>query len=193
MKKIIALLLVAVMAVSVFAACGSNGGDTNNGGANGAAAPADSIEVLNTIWGAYTDEDKLFSIVGGDGEDMSMDAPGKVDDLENLQYTVYVPAEEVINVADAAFMQHAMNANTFSCGVMKLAEGVDAETFATTMKDAILNNQWMCGFPEKLVIAQIADNYILVAFGLNDAIAPFQTKLAEAYADANVLFVEDIL
>lgn len=190
MKKIIALLLVAVMAVSVFAACGSKT-ETNNGG-NDAAAPADSLEVLSTIWGKYSDEEK-FPIIGSTGENMTMDIPGKVDNLEDLQYTVYVPAEEVINVADAAFMQHAMNANTFSCGAMKLAEGVDAQTFATTMKDAVLNTQWMCGFPEKLVVAQIADEYILVAFGLNDAMTPFQTKLAEAYADANVLFVEDIL
>ncbi len=186
MKKIIALLLVATMALSVFAACGNNGG--KNAG-NGAAS---ALEVLENIWGKYEEADKLFPIMGGDGEDMVMDAPGKIDDIDNLQYIVYVPAEEIINVDDAATMQHAMNANSFTCGVMHMAEGVDAETFATTMKDTIMNNQWMCGFPEKLVVAAIGD-YILVAFGLNDAMTPFQTKLAEAYADANVMFVEDIL
>ncbi|MBQ7341206.1 MAG: hypothetical protein IJW41_03470 [Oscillospiraceae bacterium] len=189
MKKIIALLLVVVMAVSVFAACGKGG---ENGGETAGNGPASALEILETVWGKYEDADKLFPIMGGDGEDMSMDAPGKIDELENLQYIVYVPAEEIINVDDAATMQHAMNANSFTCGVMHMAEGVDAETFATTMKDTILNNQWMCGFPEKLVVAAIGD-YILVAFGLNDAMTPFQTKLAEAYADANVLFIEDIL
>ena len=192
MKKLISLLLVLVMAVSVFAGCGgNNGGDTDtNGGAN---VPADALEILNTIWGKYEEADKLFPVMGGDGENVVMDAPGAVTTMDNLQYIMYVPAEEIINVDNAATMQHAMNANSFSCGVMHMAEGVDAETFATTMKDTILNNQWMCGFPEKLVVAVIGNEYVLVAFGLNDAMTPFQTKLAEAYADANVLFVEDIL
>ena len=186
MKKIIALLLVVVMAVAMFAACSNKGETAGNG--NG---PASALEVLNTVWGKYEEADKLFPVMGGDGEDMIMDNPDKVDDLENLQYTLYVPAEEIINVTEAAFMQHAMNANTFSCGAVKLAEGVDLETFATTMKDTLLNNQWMCGFPEKLVIASIGADYVVIAFGVNDAMTPFQTKLAEAYADANILFAED--
>lgn len=185
MKKIIAMLLVVVMAVSVFAACGSN--ETADNGGN-AATSVSAIDALNTIWGAYTDEDKLFPVMGGDG---TMDAPGKIDELENLQYIMYVPAEEIINVAEAATMQHAMNANTFSCGAVKLAEGVDLQTFATTMKDTLLNNQWMCGFPEKLVIASVGADCVVIAFGVNDAMTPFQTKLTEAYADANVLFAED--
>jgi len=188
MKKIIAMLLVVVMAVSVFAACGGN--ETAGSGDN-AATSVSAIDALNTIWGKYEDADKLFPVMGGDGEDMTMDAPGKIDELENLQYIMYVPAEEIINVSEAATMQHAMNANTFSCGAVKLAEGVDLQTFATTMKDALLNNQWMCGFPEKLVIASVGADCVVIAFGVNDAMTPFQTKLTEAYADANVLFAED--
>jgi uncharacterized protein YceK len=191
MKKIIAMLLVVVMAVSVFAACGSNETADNGDKGGNTAAPASALEVLETIWGKYTDEDKLFPVMGGDGEDMSMDVPGKIDEMENLQYIMYVPAEEIINVSDAATMQHAMNANTFSCGAVKLAEGVDLQTFAATMKDTLLNNQWMCGFPEKLLIASVGAEYVVIAFGLNDAMTPFQTKLTEAYADANVLFAED--
>ncbi len=185
MKKIIALLLVAVMAVAMFAACGGNEGGSNTN------VEVTALEVLNTVWGKYEEADKLFPVMGGDGEDMIMDNPDKVDELDNLQYVMYVPAEEVINVTEAAFMQHAMNANTFSCSAMKLAEGVDLETFATTMKDTLLNNQWMCGFPEKLVVASVGADCVVIAFGVNDAMTPFQTKLAEAYADANILFAED--
>lgn len=184
MKKIIAMLLVLVMAVSLFAACGNEGGNDTN-------AEVNALDVLSTIWGKYTDEDKLFPIMGGDGEDMVMDNPAKVDELDNLQYIMYVPAEEVINVSEAAYMQNAMNANSFSCAAMKLAEGVDLQTFATTMKDTLLNNHWMCGFPEKLVIASVGADCVVIAFGVNDAMTPFQIKLAEAYADANVLFAED--
>ena len=88
-------------------------------------------------------------------------------------------------------MIHMMNANTFTCGVVHLTEGTDVAAFANTMRDAVQGNQWMCGFPETLVIASIG-NYVLVAFGINDAMNPFQTHFAEAYPNANVLFNEAI-
>lgn len=192
MKKIIALLLVLVMAVSLFAACGSKGGSEKkeNGGSD-AAVSVGALEAAEAIWAQYDEAERLFPIMGGDGENIVMDAPGAISDKENLQYILYVPAEEVINVTEAATMIHAMNANTFSCGVVKLAEGVDLPTFATTMKDALLNNQWMCGFPEKLVIASIGADCVVIAFGVNDAMTPFQAELAAAYANAEVLFAED--
>jgi hypothetical protein len=192
MKKIIALLLVLVMAVSLFAACGSKGGNENKGnGGSEAEVSVSAMEAVEAIWAQYSEEERMFPIMGGDGEDMTMDAPGKIDEMEILQYILYVPAEEVINVTEAATMIHAMNANTFSCGVVKLAEGVDLPTFATTMKDALLNNHWMCGFPEKLVIASIGADCVVIAFGVNDAMTPFQAELAAAYANAEVLFAED--
>ena len=95
-------------------------------------------------------------------------------------------------VDDAATMIHMMNANNFTGAVLHLNEGEDAAAFAATAKESIMNAQWMCGFPEKLVIADMGGNYLLVVFGLNDAVNPFEAKLTEAYASANVLYSEAI-
>ena len=89
-------------------------------------------------------------------------------------------------------MIHMMNANTFTCGAVRLVEGADVEAFANTMRDAIQNNQWMCGFPETLTIAVIDGEYVLIAFGVNDAMNPFMTHFAEAYAEAEILFNEAV-
>jgi hypothetical protein len=89
-------------------------------------------------------------------------------------------------------MIHMMNANTFTCGVVHLTEGADAAAFAQAMRDAIQGNQWMCGFPETLVIAVVDGEYVLVTFGLNDAVLPFMNHFSEVYVDAEILFNEAI-
>ena len=103
-----------------------------------------------------------------------------------------IPQEQITNVDGVASMMHMMNANSFTCGVYHMAAGADAAAFADTMKNVVLNNQWMCGFPETLVIANIAGEYVLVAFGINDAMNPFQTNFAAAYPEAQVLVNEPI-
>ena len=189
MKKLISLALVLAMALSVLAGCG----DQTNGG-NETAAPASALEVLENVWAAYG-EDEKFSVIGGNMENPVDGAPGNYDMAyaENLSYNLVVPAEELGNVTEAATMIHMMNANTFTAGVVKLADGVDVAAFASTMHDALVNNMWMCGMPEYMVIADMGGSYVLVAFGVNDAMTPFQAHLTEAYPAVNVLYGESMI
>ena len=193
MKKLISLLLVFVMALSVMAGCADDGDTTNETTepAETVAAPASALEVLENIWALYGDNEK-FPLMGGDPANGSMDAPAvwSNDVLVDLSYSLQIPEAEMDNVADAASMIHMMNANTFTGAVVHLNEGVDVSAFATNAKDSIMVAQWMCGFPEKLVIADLGGNYLLIAFGVNDAMGPFEAKLAEAYPSANVLYSE---
>ena len=192
MKKLISLALVLAMALSVLAGCGA---PADNGGANNeVAAPASALEVLENIWNKYG-EDEMFPVIGGNMENPVDGAPGNYDMAyaENLPYNLIIPAEELGNVTEAASMIHMMNANTFTAGVVKLADGVDVAAFAATMHDALVNNHWMCGMPEYMVIADMGGNYLLVAFGVNDAMTPFQAHMAEAYADVTPLYSESMV
>ena len=193
MKKLISLLLVLVMAVSVMAGCTSGENTETSEPAAAVTGPASALEVLENIWALYGDEEK-FPVMGGNPEGGVMDVPAVWDAeyLVNLSYSLQLPEAEMENVADAASMINMMNTNTFTGAVLHLNEGVDAATFAATAKDAIKSAQWMCGFPEKLVIADLGGQYLLIAYGVNDAMGPFEAKLAEAYADANVLYSEAI-
>ena len=211
MKKIISLALAGVMALSL-AACGSSkpaettapettvpettvAPETTAPEAEtqAPAASTGSLAVLENIWNLYA-EDEKFAVIGGNIEAPVDGAPGIYDMAyaENLTWNLLIPEDQLANVDEAATMVHMMNANTFTCGVVHLAEGADATTFGNTMRDAIQNNQWMCGFPETLTIAVIEDAYVLIAFGVNDAMNPFMTHFGEAYPDVQVLFNEAI-
>ena len=192
MKKIIALLLALVMTASM-AACApaANNGETTTAPVETTTEPAvtiaSALEILETVWGQFGDDEKFF-VMGGDFDNMVDGAPGKASNTDFLTGNLIVPADQTANITDAASLIHAMNANTFTCAAYAVA---DANAFATAMQTAIQGNQWMCGFPEKLVIAEVG-GYVVVMFGHSDAVTPFQTKLTAAYPTTQILVDEPI-
>ena len=191
MKKIIAMLL-AVMLIASMAACGNNAKTPETTEAK-EPVPASALEILETVWGSYTDDEKFFVFGGNMGESAVMDAPGKFDltDTDGLTYTLLVPEAEAANIDDAASLIHGMLANNFTCGVYHVTG--DVKAFGEAMKTAIMNNRWMCGMPEKVLVTVIGGEYVLVGFGIGDAINPFQAKLTAAYPKAEQLFFDNIV
>ena len=198
MKKLISMLLVLAMALSL-AACGAK---------SEPAAETVTIEsalsVLENTWAKFP-EDEQFFVYGGDmethGQKMEADenyimpnAPGAYDMAygENLPYILLIPAEQLENVDEAATMIHGMLANNFTSGVVHLAEGTDVAAFTAAVHESIKNNPWMCGFPDKELIADLGGNYVLIAFGVNDAINPFQNHFAEAYPSAKIVYNDNL-
>jgi hypothetical protein len=192
MKKILSIVLALAMVLTM-AACGSADAEPTTPAAAETAGPASALELLENVWAQYGDEEK-FPIIGGNIEANIMDAPGNYDMAyaENMTYNLLVPAEQIENVSEAASMIHMMNANTFTCGAFKLADGVSVEDFGAAMQAAVQGNMWMCGFPERLLIQSVGSEYVVVAFGINDAMTPFATHLAEAYPNAQTLADEPI-
>ena len=195
MKKGVSILLVAILALSL-AACGaSNGGDNNvDQPNNGTASVNSALELLTTVWNSYGEEDK-FPAAGGDmsEENMSMDGPGKyaLDDASMLDNVLGFPAASVSKIDDAASLVHMMNANTFTCGAFHVANAADVDAVAAEVKDNIMNRQWICGFPDKLVIVNV-DGYIVAFFGATDLVDGFNAKLAAAYTSAKTVCDEPI-
>ena len=196
MKSKISLLLVLVMAVTLFAGCKKNNENNNNTGNTepvGQIAPESALHILQNVWNAYG-EDEKFAVIGGNLENPVDNAPGDFDMsyAENLTGNLVIPADQLAKVKSAALMMHMMNANTFTAGAVQLNDGNDVAAFAQTMQQALQNNQWICGTPEKLLIATFAGNYVLVAFGVEDAMGTFQSKLSETYPGINVAYAESI-
>ena len=194
MKKIISLVLVAVMALSLVACGTKTPAETTPATTEAPAVTIESsLAVLESIWALYG-EDEQFAVIGGNMESPVDGAPGNYDMAyaENLTWNLLIPADQLANIDQAASMIHMMNANTFTSGVVHLTEGTDAAAFAQVMRDAIQGNMWMCGFPETLTVAVIGGEYVLIAFGINDAMNPFMTHFAEAFPGAEILFNEAI-
>ena len=192
MKKILAFILAMIMMLS-FAACSGNDApvEENNGEGENTeetVSVGSALEVLETVWGMFGEDEKFF-VVGGDFDVQAADAPGTATDPEYIKAYLYVPEAELANVSETASMVHGMNLNTFTVGAYKVT---DAAAFAETMHSAISDVQWMCGFPDKMVIATIGNEYAVVLFGVNDAVNPFTEKLTAAYPETVVVYDEAI-
>lgn len=176
MKKIIALLLVLVMAMGLVA-CGNNG-DTAATTTEAVKGPASALELLETVWGSYAEEEK-FPTMGGDANNMVDGAPGKYDLAdEGLSTILLVPADQIANVDEAASLVNAMMLNNFTCGAFHVTG--DTKAFADAMNNAIATNRWMCGMPEQMFVAVVGE-YVVAAFGLHDVMDTFEGKLTAAY------------
>jgi len=186
MKKLITLCLALIMVLSM-AACGNKNTETPTEPENTPVeAPASALEILETVWALYGDDEK-FPVMGGDANNMVDGAPGAfgLEDADMATYQLLVPAEQLANIDEAASLFHGMMLNNFTCGVFHVTG--NAQDFAKAMVDAVKNNQWMCGMPETMQVSVIGGEYVLMAFGINDAMTPFTAKLAEAYPAAETV------
>ena len=174
MKKIVSLVLAALLALSL-AACGSK----NNNSGDKPATPTSALNILETVWNTYG-EDEKFAVVGGDfsGANTREDAPG----VFHLKDRALVDSElglpETAAVDEAASLVHMMNANTFTAAAYH-ATGDTAEV-AQQLRDNIMQRQWMCGLPDKLAAA-VVDEHVVAAFGAEDLIDTFMTHLNGIY------------
>lgn len=192
--------VLMIMLVAIFTAgCGAKGAGDNNASNNTGTAPrvevADSAEALNKIWNTYANDEKFFAM-GGDFSEPVDNSAGifNIEDIENLVYALYIPADSVELIDEAASLIHAMNANTFTGAAFHLKDSGKAQTLVDALKENIQNTQWMCGFPDKLVIYTInGGEYVISAFGKEEIMENFKTKLLEVYGQSASLAVEEKL
>ncbi|MEE0264671.1 MAG: hypothetical protein UD936_03500 [Acutalibacteraceae bacterium] len=199
-KKLLCAILASVMALS-FTACGGNGDKGNSNGESATqtateAKPAieSSAALLNSVW-EKVDEANKFPVMGGDFDNMVDGEAGiaSITNVENLTATLHITEDSVALVDEVGTLIHAMNTNTFTAAAYHLKDSANAETLANSLKDSISTTQWMCGFPDTLIIYTVNDEYVVAAFGNKDAIASFKTNLEAVYAENATLNVEEAL
>lgn len=209
MKKLFAILMCAVMTASVFSACGSEPDtpDTPDNDtpvvtdADNEEPPVepetpevtitDTLELLTNVWNNYP-EDQKFAVAGG--MDV-MDGPGKYEvpgSGEVLDNMLGFPQDSEELIDDAASMIHMMNSNTFTGAAYRLKNADDAADLMLKIKDNIMARQWICGFPDKMIVASVG-NYVISAFGKEEPIESFKTNLAAVYPDAVISYEESLM
>ena len=184
MKKIVSLALAMLLVLSL-AACGSKN--------SGAGDVSDALTLLNTVWATYSEEEK-FPVSGGDYDHPVDDAPGAFDisNADNMDDMLGFPGPSVANLVDAASLMHMMNANTFTAGAFHVTNSSDVDTVVSDLKDNIMNRQWMCGFPDKLVVLTLGD-YVVSCFGAEELVDEFSEKVTAAFSGASVVCDEPIV
>ena len=197
MKKKMVLLMCTVLMMTLIG-CGKSNTITEENKTEEAPAVenvnvADSVELLTNVWSTYEEADK-FPISGGDYENMVMDTVGAFDvtKTEDLDALLGMPAAGAAMIDDAASMMHMMNANTFTAGAYHLTDASNKQALADVLKDNIMNRQWMCGFPDTLLIASVGGEYMVSAFGNAEIMETFKTKLQEQYDVTEVIYEESL-
>lgn len=152
-----------------------------------------AVDVLTRIWDSYTDEDR-FSAAGGDYDNTVTNGPGTFDitNKEGLSTQLIFPAENADMIDDAASLMHMMNSNTFTGGVYHVTDTANVQTLADALKDKIENTQWVCGYPDRLIIADIGDGYVLSAFGEEEIMQTFKERLTDTYGDSKILYEQKL-
>lgn len=191
MKKRILCAVLAVVMVVALAACGTNGSkeDENK------VTIESPVALLDGVWGTFAEEEK-FPVMGGNNYETPVDdGAGEFDisDVEAATATLHITEDSLKLVDKVGTITHAMNANTFSAAAYHLADAANAETLVNSLKDSIKSTQWMCGFPDTLIIYTVAEDYVVAAFGNAEAIENFKTKLATVYGESATLNVEESL
>ena len=191
MKKRILCAVLAVVMVVALAACGTNGGSKEDANKVTIESP---VALLDGVWDTFA-EDEKFPVMGGDFSAPVDNAAGEfnISDVENTTATLHITEDSLKLVDKVGTITHAMNANTFTAAAYHLADAANAETLVNSLKDSIKSTQWMCGFPDTLIIYTVAEEYVVAAFGNAEAIENFKTKLATVYGEGATLNVEESL
>lgn len=151
-------------------------------------------ELINSAWALFSDDEK-FPVAGGDfssGDVVDGAGPFSLDNPDELDRLTGFPASEVGKIDSAASMIHMMNTNTFSTGAYHVVEGTDTAALCKSIRDNIASIRWMCGFPDKFIVAEVGD-YIVSAYGLEDLIDSYVKHMSEAYPFTTIVFEENIL
>lgn len=203
MKKLIAMMMALTIVVSL-AACGAKNetenttaitentliieedivGTTNNNAENNVVVDdaSSALTVLEPIWMGLGAEHQPAAYGGHFSEEyMSGPATYELTYAEDLAATLLLPTDQLDSIADAATVVHLLNANSMTVGVVKLKEGTDVKAFADATAERITNNQWMCGFPERMAIVQINEEFLFIGYGLFDMIDPMVENMDQTW------------
>lgn len=202
MKRFLKTVLSAVLAAAITisaVSCGKRNETTGtNAGANaGESGAENALALLNTVWSSYNENEK-FPASGGDEANLNFEGPGKfsADNAEMLDGVLGLPTSLADKVDDAASLIHAMNANTFTCGVFHFKNAGNATASAGTIKENILSRRWMCGFPDTLLIMSAPGGYIIAVWGINEGtgtVSAFKQKVLASISGSAVIAEEPIV
>lgn len=192
MKRTIALVLCGLLMIGLIG-CGKKEETPGDTTATETVAVTDATDLLTQVWNSYDDADK-FPIGGGDFDNVVMDAPGKYDvsKAEEMDATLGLPQSCATMIDDAASMMHMMNANTFTGGVYHVSDAVNQDTVVDSLKDNIMNRQWMCGFPDTLIVAKVGGEYVVSAFGNAEIIETFKANLKATFEMTDIVVEESL-
>lgn len=217
MKKKIAMMLLAVMAVSLVA-CGGKDDTNANDNVNTESKVEEStseetvedeatsegdvtvdedtsvsestaVGVLDTVWPGFLTEMEV--VFGGPADGYFGYLAYEKTTGEDMDAMLAFPATEFDKLGDVAYGMHMMNANNLTTVVCNLNNADDTQAVADAIKTNIMGRQWTCGFPEKMIVYSF-DGGVFYAFGNTAVVDGLKTSFGTAYESATLLYEENL-
>ena len=190
MKKILALLLAALMMMTVLVACGEKTDENNNENID-----ENVTDNVNDDTAADTTEDTAdeSASAGLDGtlseiivklneqktpEFMTGEIPVDLTDADSVKYMTGLDSAE--KVKEAAAHESMMGSQAYSLVLVRLNDAADAEAVATEMKNGIDQRKWICVEADDLRVVASGDLVMLIMIDSEYA----STVTAADYVDA---------
>lgn len=207
MKKFAVILLILLLTFYTAACGGSGNNDLNKNQTNETAAAGRPdtgesqisseapLDILSNVWNSY-DESEKFPAMGGDmTEDGSVDnAPGNlsIDNAGELDRIFGFPPDSIDKIDAAASLVNLFNTNTFTCGAYHVKDINEIDAICKDIENSISGKQWLCGFPEKLVIITVGDCIVSI-YGHSEPVDTFVSMLNQVYTSADVFCDKPLL
>ena len=166
-----------------------------------------ALELLTIIYNGYNataTEETMLYVAGGNSfnfDTVSFEGPGKFVPLAGEEYSddysqnLGIPEADVAKLDDAASMFNMMNANMFTSYAVHFANAADVDTMVETLKTSILARHWICGSPDKLIIAKAPGNYLIVTWGVSvdgGIVLPYTESFATLVPGSEIVVTENI-
>ena len=153
------------------------------------------LKLLMDAYNATATEETMLYVCGGNPynfETTNPEGPAKFVALEDADYDANLgyPTADISKQDDAASMFNMMNINVFNCYAVHFTNSADVDAMATAIKDNILARQWICGAPEKLVIAKMPGDYLVVVWGaveFGGVVDPFTASFATTVEGSSIV------
>lgn len=197
-KKIISLFGVVILSFSTFTSCGASTEkekDTEyssessrqiSSESSSQTSDQDSTELFQEIMRKVGEEGR-FNSIGGSMLEPVDGAPGKIklSDTDFLTNTLFIPNEIQENIDEVSTLIDVMNTNNFT-GMCCKVKDISTEDFARKLSEGLKTAQFICGRPEKLLIASNED-HVVALFGLTDYIDAYEKAIKENFNDMSVI------
>lgn len=163
----------------------SSSDNTNAGDVTEVTDVTSTLDAFNVFWNNYPEAEK-FAVAGGDYNNFVDGAPGtcNVSDTDTIINQFYIPEAVAGSVDDMASLVHMMNANTFTGVIVHTGA---PEGFADALKENISNVNWVCGFPDRLIVADLSNGYFAYAFGEASIMSTYEASLKATFPSAQIV------
>ena len=157
--------------------------------------PGDSVAavVLGDIWAQYEQQER-FSVYGGMMTRPVPDAPGDLDLQHPEAWTVHCrfPTGCLQLAQQGASMTHLLNGSLFTAVAVRVTDPRAQRVLSEDWRYALQHSDWSELPPDRLLLSQVGERYLVMAMGSKEYLRTFRQKLLQAYPSAKIVYDEPI-